>query len=62
MFSGNPLKDWLEIVGVTLYLLHSHFVWLRLPVSSIAKFPSLFLSDSRWEFLRWMPGSVNFYR
>jgi hypothetical protein len=30
----------------------------RLYISSIATFPFVYLSDSRWKILRWAPGSI----
>src|SRR4029079_14389956 len=40
------------------WYLHSHFVWLRLPVSSIVKFPFVCLAAHVREFPRWTPLSV----
>src|SRR5207302_4934690 len=42
----------------TTWYLHSHFVWLRLSISSIVKLLFVCLAAHVWEFPRWTPGSV----
>src|ERR1700724_1224946 len=42
----------------TTWYLYSHFVWLRLSISSIVKLPFVCLAAHVREFLRWTPVSV----
>ena len=52
-----PLTAIAIIMNTTWYL-HSHFVWLRLSISSIVKLLFVCLAAHVWEFPRWTPGSV----
>src|ERR1700739_3068421 len=57
---NSPYNAFLRHFGMnTTWYLHSHFVWLRLSISSIVKFPVVCLAAHVREFPRWTPVSVN---
>src|SRR5436309_14945032 len=56
---NSPYSVFLRHFGInTTWYLHSHFVWLRLSISSIAKLLFVCLAAHVWEFPRWTPVSV----
>src|SRR5207302_9124700 len=56
---NSPYSVFLRHFGInTTWYLHSHFVWLRLSISSIVKLLFVCLAAHVWEFTGWTLGSV----